>query len=270
MVAREARRELHAPRRRRHQVHALLELLHERVGRAVQKRHQLAAAGLGHARRLALAARRPLVDRDAGDGEDVVARLRRQRAPPRQELAQPSRPGIVGAAARPRLPNWSASSRRNSADFGSACTGSNGSSRPRSAAVRGMNWAMPWARSPLLVRGPTTSAWKRLSCQITRAKNSSGRFCARAALSIMRQSDSRTSTFPARAGGGVAGGASVVADGGVSVVAGGGVSVAVDGGGAGVSVRSLSPPATELGFTRVRSLSAAEVGYIRLRLRGLG
>src|SRR5262245_496440 len=134
-----------------------------------------------------------------------------------------------------------------------------------------MNWAMPWARSPLRVRGPTTSAWKRLSCQITRAKSSSGRFCARAALSIMRQRDSRTSTFPARAGGGgVAGGASVVADGGVSVVAGGGVSVAVDGGGAGVSVRSLSPPATELGFTRVRSLSAAEVGYIRLRLRGLG
>src|SRR5262249_38077398 len=69
-----------------------------------------------------------------------------------------------------------------------------------------MNWAMPCARSPLRVRGPTTSAWKRLSCQITRAKNSSGKFCARAALSIMRQSDSRTSTFPARAGGGGAAG----------------------------------------------------------------
>src|SRR5262245_27055407 len=35
MVAREAGRKLHAPRRRRHQVHALLELLHERIGRAV-------------------------------------------------------------------------------------------------------------------------------------------------------------------------------------------------------------------------------------------
>src|SRR5258708_33636143 len=83
-----------------------------------------------------------------------------------------------------------------------------------------MNWAMPWARSPLRVRGPTTSAWKRLSCQITRAKNSSGRFCARAADSIMRQRDSRTSTFPVRAGGG--GGAGGDAAGGASAVAGGG------------------------------------------------
>src|SRR5262249_19199990 len=116
---------------------------------------------------------------------------------------------------------------------------SNGSSRPRSAAVRGMNWAMPCARSPLLVRGPTTSAWKRLSCQITRAKNSSGRFCARAADSIMRQRDSRTSTFPVRAGAG--GGASADADGGDSADAEGGASVAADGGADGVSVRSLSP-----------------------------
>src|SRR5262245_42430121 len=35
------------------------------------------------------------------------------------------------------------------------------------------------------------------------------------------------------------------------------------------SVRSLSPLATELGFTRVRSPPATEVGYIRLRLRGV-
>src|SRR5262249_47872697 len=83
VVAREAGGKLHAPRRRRHHVHALLELLHERVGRAMQQRYQLAAAGLGHLRRLALARARPLVDGDAGDGEHVVARLRRQRAAPR-------------------------------------------------------------------------------------------------------------------------------------------------------------------------------------------
>src|SRR5215475_7516319 len=100
-----------------------------------------------------------------------------------------------------------------------------------------MNWAMPCARSPLLVRGPTTPGWKRLSCQITRAKNSSGRFCARAADSIMRQRDSRTSTFPARAGGGgAAGGASVVSDG---AVAGGGDSVISDGAAAGGDFASL-------------------------------
>ena len=40
---------------------------------------------------------------------------------------------------------------------------------------------------------------------------------------------------------------------------------------AAISVRSLSPLAAELGFTRVRPLlNVAEVGYIRLRLRGLG
>src|SRR6266508_5168756 len=65
-----------------------------------------------------------------------------------------------------------------------------------------MNWAMPCARSPLRVRGPTTLGWKRLSCQITRAKNSSGRLCARAADSIIRHTDSRRSAPPTRAGGG--------------------------------------------------------------------
>src|SRR5262249_59971857 len=76
------------------------------------------------------------------------------------------------------------------------------------------------------------------------AKKPGGGFGDRAAASIMRQSDSRTSTFPARAGGGAAaGGASVVAGGGASVAGDGGASVAADGGAAGVSVRSLSPPA---------------------------
>src|SRR5260370_8007562 len=79
---------------------------------------------------------------------------------------------------------------------------------------------MSWARSPLRVRWPTTSGWKRLSCQSTRGKYSSGRLCARAADSIMRQRDSRTSTFPVRAGGG--GGAGGDAAGGASAVAGGG------------------------------------------------
>ena len=70
-----------------------------------------------------------------------------------------------------------------------------------------MNWAMPWARSPLRVRGPTTPGWNRLSCQITRAKNSSGRLCARADASIIRHTDSRRSASEgglAPAAGGVA------------------------------------------------------------------
>src|SRR5262249_15776500 len=54
----------------------------------------------------------------------------------------------------------------------------------------------------------------------------------RAALSIMRQSDSRTSTFPARAGGGVvaAGGASAVAGGGVALLSAGAAGVVAAGG----------------------------------------
>src|SRR5258708_16926429 len=51
--------------------------------------------------------------------------------------------------------------------------------------------------------------WKRLSCQITRAKNSSGRFGARAADSIIMHTDSRRSAPPARAGGGACGAATV-------------------------------------------------------------
>src|SRR5262249_59404905 len=120
-----------------------------------------------------------------------------------------------------------------------ACTGSNGSSRPRSAAVRGMNWAMPWARSPLRVRGPTTFGWKRLSCQITRAKNSSGKLCARAADSIIMHTDSRRSAPPARPGGG--GGAGCASAGGGLAGGGwgggGGGGAALFGGGGGGAAR---------------------------------
>jgi len=54
-----------------------------------------------------------------------------------------------------------------------------------------MNCAMPCARAPLRVTGPTALGWKRLSCHITRAKNSSGRSLARAADSIIRHIASR-------------------------------------------------------------------------------
>ncbi len=68
------------------------------------------------------------------------------------------------------------------------------------AAVRGMNCAMPSARSPLRVTGPTAPASNRLSCQITRAKNSTGSRWARAAASISRQIDSRLPAVAAAPG----------------------------------------------------------------------
>src|SRR4051812_22174136 len=54
-----------------------------------------------------------------------------------------------------------------------------------------MNCAIPCARRPLRVTGPTASDRNRLSCQITRAKNSSGRSFAVAADSIIKQIASR-------------------------------------------------------------------------------
>ncbi len=60
-----------------------------------------------------------------------------------------------------------------------------------------MNCAIPSARWPLRVTGPTASDWNLLSCQITRAKNSSGRPCALAADSIIRHIASRVSSSPA-------------------------------------------------------------------------
>ena len=78
-------------------------------------------------------------------------------------------PALYAAAARPRLPNCARNWRSNSADFGNAWMGSNGSARPTLRAVAGMNCAIPCAPAWL-----TEKTSNRLSCQISRRKKSSG------------------------------------------------------------------------------------------------
>lgn len=51
------------------------------------------------------------------------------------------------------VPELVAQPARKAADFGGASVGLNGSAKARSAAVAGLNCAMPTARSPLAVRG---------------------------------------------------------------------------------------------------------------------
>lgn len=124
---------------------------------------------------VSLALGRPVVDGHAGDRGNIIAGFTRHIAGAVEPFADPARTRVIGRGSKAEIAELAEFSFRNSADFGSACTGSNGSSNPRSAAVPGMNCAMPCARWPLRVTGPTASARKRLSCQITRAKNSTGR-----------------------------------------------------------------------------------------------
>ena len=79
-------------------------------------------------------------------------------------------PALYAAAASPRLPNRFSSSRKYAAECRNNSMGSNGSTRPCQLAVAGMNCAIPAAPFRLI-------AWasKRLCCQTTRAKNSTGR-----------------------------------------------------------------------------------------------
>src|SRR5262249_34576612 len=67
--------------------------------------------------------------------------------------------------------------------------GLKGSSRLRSAAVAGMNCAIPKACLPLRVKGPMAVGRNRLSRQINRTKNSTGSPFACAADSRSRQTD---------------------------------------------------------------------------------
>jgi hypothetical protein len=83
------------------------------------------------------------------------------------------------------LPKRFSRSASNSAAFGIASSGSNGLDRPRSAAVPGMNCAMPRAPAGLMALG-----LKLLSRQISLVRKATGRPRSLADVSIMRQMES--------------------------------------------------------------------------------
>ena len=120
-------------------------------------------------------------DLDVMPGHDayIGTRLGRQVGTILEPLRHARGTGIVGWAARPRLPNSDQSSRSQRADSCNATSGANGSARPRQRAVPGMNCAIPCAPA-----GLTALASKRLSCQINRKKKDAGSSKAAAALRI--------------------------------------------------------------------------------------
>jgi hypothetical protein len=117
----------------------------------------------------------PIISRCAGDCYDVLPRLYGKRADPTQPSPHRRRTRIIGGRREAEIAELIFQLAQKIAAFGNACTGSKGSSKPFSIVVLGMNCAIPWARSPLRLRGPIVSEWNRLSCQITRAKNSGGK-----------------------------------------------------------------------------------------------
>ena len=119
--------------------------------------------------RIARAGRLPLLGGAAGDAANIGCRLGRQRSLAGKPASDALRPGFIRSRSEPEIAEAARNSRRNAADLGKASAGSNRLSTTRSAAVAGMNCAMPWARAPLRIIGPSASARRRLSCQITRA-----------------------------------------------------------------------------------------------------
>jgi hypothetical protein len=89
---------------------------------------------------------------------------------PRAKFLTRCGPALYAAAAKPKFPNWSRSSRSQRADSLRDSAGSNGSDNPRQRAVPGINWAMPCAPARLTAFGSKLLSWR-----INRIKKSMGR-----------------------------------------------------------------------------------------------
>ena len=132
---------------------------------------------------------------------DIVARFERQPAVAGEPVGDPSRPGIVGGGGESEVAEALRQFRQQGRRGRHGLFGIERVVDPRSAAVPGMNWAMPCA--PAAEVAPARNA---NSCQISRVRKATGMCRLSAALVMSRHMAWATVSPPAGVGAAMRGG----------------------------------------------------------------